>query len=163
MFISAGLPLRSLRRPNASFTGLLSKCHLSGSLSYPPSGSRSYFLSASPFDKNSPSEEDPEYPLYRRDRGDGKKQQSITDDDDWPWLISPMNSGGQNAGLSQQPAGTSHGGVLRFKITQSPQFSGIRSTRGTREWNEDRYQRSTIRLGGQEVVYVAVFDGYDFP
>jgi serine/threonine protein phosphatase PrpC len=53
-----------------------------------------------------------------------------------------------------------HGGVLRFKIAQSPQVCGIRSTRGNREVNEDRYQRSLIRLGEQDAVYLAVFDGH---
>jgi hypothetical protein len=53
------------------------------------------------------------------------------------------------------------GGILRLKIDQSPGVCGVRSTRGIREYNEDRFQRCTIRLGGDEVVYCAVFDGYE--
>lgn len=69
------------------------------------------------------------------------------------------NSSSSNSAGSPS-SGSKHGGVLRFKIEQSPQFSGVRSTRGNREFNEDRFQRATIRLNGVDAVYCAVFDGH---
>lgn len=53
-------------------------------------------------------------------------------------------------------------GVLRLKLDSSPQVCGISSTRGTRAYNEDRFQRKSIRLGNREALYFAVFDGYDY-
>ncbi|KAJ1929063.1 Protein phosphatase 2C 6 [Tieghemiomyces parasiticus] len=53
---------------------------------------------------------------------------------------------------------------MRLDITQLPHFIGVRSTRGVREYNEDRYKVRVLRLDSQteqqQAVFLGVYDGH---
>ncbi|ORX82448.1 protein serine/threonine phosphatase 2C [Basidiobolus meristosporus CBS 931.73] len=52
--------------------------------------------------------------------------------------------------------------TFRVNLKNSPNLVGIRSTRGMRDYNEDRYKSSTVKLDHlpNQLLYFGVFDGH---
>lgn len=77
---------------------------------------------------------------------------------------------GRAAFASNRSSGGKGAGILRLKLTNSPQFCGIESSRGSRSSNQDSFQLKSIRLNGtgrgendiaaKEVLFFGLFDGH---